>query len=58
MIILRRMRWAGHVERIGEMTDLYTDLVGKPEGTRPLERSLCRWQDNIKFVFKEIGCEC
>jgi hypothetical protein len=27
----RRMRWAGHVARIGEDRKVYTVLVGKPE---------------------------
>jgi hypothetical protein len=34
----RRMRWAGHVARIGEKRNAYRLLVGKPEGTRPLGR--------------------
>jgi hypothetical protein len=29
--------------------------VGKPEGTRQLERSGCRWDDNIQIGLKEIG---
>jgi hypothetical protein len=32
----RRLRWAGHVARMGEGRDSYRVLVGKPEGTRPL----------------------
>ena len=28
----RRMRWAGHVARIGEEMGVYRALVGKPEG--------------------------
>ena len=32
----RRMRWAGHVARIGEERGTYRALVGKPEGRRPL----------------------
>jgi hypothetical protein len=32
----RRMRWAGHVARMGEKRNLYRLLVGKPEGRRPL----------------------
>jgi hypothetical protein len=32
------MGWAGHIARMGEMTVVYRDLVGKPEGKRPLER--------------------
>ena len=34
----RRMRWAGHVARMGEGRGVYSDLVGKPEGKRPLGR--------------------
>jgi len=32
----RRMRWAGHVARMGEERGVYRVLVGKPEGKRPL----------------------
>jgi hypothetical protein len=34
----RRMRWAGHLARMGEGRNVYRDLVGKPEGRRKLER--------------------
>jgi hypothetical protein len=34
----RRMRWAGHVARMGEKRNVYKLLVGKPEGKRPLGR--------------------
>jgi hypothetical protein len=34
----RRMRWAGHVARMGEKRDVYRLLVGKPEEKRPLGR--------------------
>jgi len=34
----RRMRWAGHVARMGEERGAYRVLVGKPEGKRPLGR--------------------
>jgi len=34
----RRMRWAGHVARMGEMRNAYSILVGKPEGKRPFVR--------------------
>jgi hypothetical protein len=37
MIKARRMRWAGHVTRIGEMRNAYKILIVKPEGKRPLE---------------------
>jgi len=34
VIKLRRMRWAGHVARMGEERGVYRVLVGKPEGRR------------------------
>jgi hypothetical protein len=39
----RRMRWAGHVARMGEKRNVYRLLVEKPEGKRPLERPRRRW---------------
>jgi hypothetical protein len=51
----RRMRWAGHVARMGEGTNVYRVLVGKPEGKRPLERPRRRWEDEIKMDLREIG---
>jgi hypothetical protein len=50
----RRMKWAGHVARMGEERNVYRVLVGKPEGKRPLERPRCRWQDGIKLDLREI----
>ena len=38
----------GHVVRMEETRGIYTVLVGKPEGKRPLGRSRSRWEDNIK----------
>ena len=43
----RRMRWAGHVARMGEDRGLHWALVGKPDGKRPLGRPRRRWVDNI-----------
>jgi hypothetical protein len=34
----RRMRWPGHVARMGENRNAYRILVGMPEGKRPLGR--------------------
>jgi hypothetical protein len=48
MIKSRRMRWAGHVARMGETRNAYRILVRNPEGKRPLGRPRCRWMDNIK----------
>jgi hypothetical protein len=55
MIKSRRMRWAGHVARMGEKRNAYRILVGKPEGKGPQGRSRCRWVDNIKINLREIG---
>jgi hypothetical protein len=52
----RRMRWAGHVARIGEGRCLYRVLVRKHEGKRPLGRPRRRWEDNIKMDLQEVGC--
>jgi hypothetical protein len=55
MIKSRRMRWAGHVARIGETRNAYRILVGKPEEKRPLGRPRRRWVVNIKMDPREIG---
>jgi hypothetical protein len=49
IIKTRRMRWAGHVARMGEKMYMYRLLVGKPEGKRPLGRPRRRWIDNTKI---------
>ena len=51
----RRMRWAGHVARMGEGRGVHRVLVGKPEGKWPLGRPRRRWEDNIKMDFREVG---
>jgi hypothetical protein len=51
------MRWAGHVVHIGKGRGVYSVLVGKPEGKRPLERHRRRWEDNIKMDLREIGID-
>jgi hypothetical protein len=53
----RRMRWAGHVARMGEEINLYKVLVGKPEGKRPLGRPRRRWEVRIRMDLREIGWE-
>jgi hypothetical protein len=55
MIKSRRMRWAGHVARMGEGRGAYRVLVGRPEGRRPLGRPRRRWEDNIKMNLQEVG---
>ena len=39
-----------------ERRGVYRVLVGKPEGKRPLGRSMRRWEDNIRMDIKEVGC--
>ena len=51
----RRMRWAGHVARMGEESGAYRVLVGKPEGRRPLGRPRRRWVDNSRMALQEVG---
>jgi hypothetical protein len=50
----RRMRWAGHVSRMGEKRNAYRILLGKPEGKRPLGRPRRRWVDNIRMNLGEV----
>jgi hypothetical protein len=54
IIKLRRMRWAGHVARMGEKRNVYRLLVRKPEGKRPLGTPRRKWIDNIKMDLLEI----
>jgi len=50
-----RMRWAGHVTRLGQGRGVYRVLVGKPEGKIPMGRPRRRWEDNIKMDLQELG---
>jgi hypothetical protein len=52
MIKSRRMKWEGHIARLGEERGVYRILVGKPEGKKPLGRPRCKW----KYNTKEAGC--
>ena len=52
----RRIRWAGHVARMGERRGVQRFLVGKPEGKRPLGRLRRRGDDNIKMDLQEVRC--
>jgi len=55
IVRVRKMRWAGHVARMGEEREVYRVLVGKPEGKSPLGRPRRRWVD-IRIDFQEVGC--
>jgi hypothetical protein len=55
VIKARRMRWAWHVARKGEVRGAYNILVGRPDGRRPLRRRRRRWKDTIKMDLRETG---
>jgi hypothetical protein len=55
IIKLKRMRWAGHVARMGEKKNAYRLLVGNTEGKRPIGRPRCRWVDNIRMDLGQVG---
>jgi hypothetical protein len=55
IIKTRRMRWTGHVARMGEKRNSYRILVGKPKGKGPLGRPRRRWEDTIRMGLREIG---
>ena len=40
---------------MGKRRGICRVLVGKPEGKRPLGRSRCRWENNIKMYLQEVG---
>jgi hypothetical protein len=50
----RRMRWAGHVARMGWGRNVYRVLMGEPEGKSPLERPRRRWENEIGMYLREI----
>jgi hypothetical protein len=54
MIKARRMRWVGHVSRMGQKRNEYRLLVGKPEGRKPLGRPRHRWVDVIRMYLGEV----
>jgi hypothetical protein len=55
MIKSRRLRWVGHVARMGEKRNAYRISVGKPEGKRSVGRPRRGWVDNIKLNIRETG---
>jgi hypothetical protein len=40
---------------VEEERKVYRELVGKPEGKRPLGRARSRWEDGIRMDLREIG---
>jgi hypothetical protein len=51
----RRLRWAGHVARIGDKKNACRLFVGNPEGKRQLRRPRRVWMDNIRMYLGEVG---
>jgi hypothetical protein len=51
----RRMRWVGHVARMGIQINAYRLLVGKPEGKRPPGKPRRKWVANIRMDLEEVG---
>jgi hypothetical protein len=49
----RRMRWSGHVARMGKERGVYRIFVGRPEGRRPLERPRRRWGIILRGIFEK-----
>jgi hypothetical protein len=54
VVKLRRMRWAGHVARMGEDIGVHRVLVGKPEGKRSLGRPRRRWRIILRWIFRKL----
>ena len=50
----RRLRWAGHVTRMGNERGAWKLLVGKPEGKRPVGRLRMRWENNINHDLRVV----
>jgi hypothetical protein len=51
----RRMKWAGHMARMGNRSGAYTVLEGRPDGKRPFGRPRRRWENHIKMYLQEVG---
>jgi hypothetical protein len=49
----RRMRWAGHVARMGERRGVYRVLVGNLEGKRQLGRSGIVGRKILSWIFRK-----
>ena len=49
----RRLRWAGHVARMGARRAACRILVGKHKGRRPFGKPRHTLEDNIKIYFRE-----
>jgi hypothetical protein len=54
MMKSRRIIWAGYVARMGEERNVYTLLMGNPEGKSLLGKPRHMWEDNIKTYLREL----
>jgi hypothetical protein len=54
VVKLRRLRWAGHVARMGEVRGVHRVLVGKPKGKRLLGRPRRRWEIILRWIFRKL----
>ena len=48
----KRLRWEDRVDRMEEGRSAFRMLTGKPTGKKPLERPMCRREDNIRMDLK------
>jgi hypothetical protein len=55
LIKSRRMKWVGHVARMGERRVAYRVFIGKPKGRRLFERPRQRWEDITLMELREVG---
>ena len=53
----RRLRWIGHITRMGQFRKVSRVLVGNPVENRPLGRPRRRWEDNIEIDLREVFCD-
>jgi hypothetical protein len=47
----------GHVALMGDGRSVYSVLVGRPTGKRPLEKPCQSWKDNIKLDLRAVGID-
>jgi hypothetical protein len=54
VVKLGRMRWAGHVARMGEERGVHRVLVGKPEGKKPLGEPDIDGRIILRWIFRKL----
>jgi hypothetical protein len=50
----RRMRWAGHVARMGYVRGVHRLLMEKPVGKRPLGKPRQKWRIILRWIFRKL----